>query len=246
MTYSSDFKVDDNDYIFVDIDDEKESCNGSFDYCDDDSSKLSQSPSSFESICSETMFTQCSSEVTLDQLNGMVSMISLVEDMIEKNVDEISSVGSPDEDTCPIELSKEAIEINHNETKLSQALKAKHSSRKSPPQSLMTGKNRAERLKCINRSRMSNKKRRKKLKLLKKITATTAVLSERKNTMEQVSEAATSFLPQMKVISQVGRINMRSRNATMVYAAESRAAYRKKHIFTPKKVTHSLNYVQLL
>jgi len=247
MTNFLDFKVDDNDYIFVDIDDEKELCDESFDYCDDDLSKLSQSPSSFESICSEAMFTQCSSEVTLEKLNGgMASMISLLEDMIEKNGDEIGSVASLEEKKYIKDPSNEVIDINLTETKLTQGLKTKHSARKSPPQSLMTGKSQAERLKLMNRSRMSNKKRRRRKKLLKNANVTHAVLTERKNTIEHVSSAATSFSPQIKVRSQVGRINRRSNNARLVCAAESRAAYRKERTFLPKKATHSLKYVQLL
>lgn len=194
MTNFLDFKVDDNDYIFVDIDDEKELCDESFDYCDDDLSQLSQSPSSFESICSEAMFTQYSSEVTLEKLNGgMASMISLVEAMIDENRDEIGSVASLKEGKYIKDPSNEAIDINLTETKLTQELKTKHSGRKSPPQSLMTGKNQAERLKCMNRSRMSNKKRRKRMKLLKKATVTHAVLTERQNIIEHVSAAETSF-----------------------------------------------------
>jgi len=234
MTNSLDSKVnDDNDYIFVDIDDEKELCNESFDYCDDELSELSQTPSLFESVCSETMFTRCSSEVTLEQFNGIASITSLEEDT-EKNGTEISSVASLEEEQSIKDPSQKEMEINHNETELTQASKAKYSPRK-------PGKNQVESLKSMNRSRMSNKKRRKKMKLLEQATATAATFSERQNIFEHVLVAANSSSLRQRKVRYRG-----SNNATRVCVAESLATCQKQHNFLQKKATHSLNYVQLL
>jgi len=250
MISSLDFKIDDNDFVFVDIDDGNELCNESFDYCDDGSNELSQSPSSLESVCSESMFTQCYFEATLEKLNGMTSsMTSMEEDIIKKkNDDEIDSVASleeeKEEEQSMKESSQKVIEINQNKTKITRASMAKHS-----PENLLmsTGKNQmVGPVKYMSGSRMSNKKRRKKMKLLKKARATAAALSESQNTITHISTAdTTSSSPrkQRRMGFQVGRIARRSTNAAVACVAQSLIAYRKEHNILAKKTTHSLNYV---
>jgi len=161
MTSSLNFELDDNDYIFVDkIQDENCFCDESFDYCDDDLSEISQSPSSLASVCSENMFIQFSFEAALEKLND--SKTAVEQDEVNASNPAISC---PKEGNCVQDQNKKANLLNQ-----------KHSEDfpESPSQQPVKNKTVPSR----NGSRLSNKKRRKKMKLLKKAAAkTTATIA---------------------------------------------------------------------
>jgi len=226
MTSHLDFKFDDNDFVFVDYYDEKESCNESFDYCDDELSELSQSPSSLESVCSETMFEQCSFEVTQDKLSGVDPTALIEADNMEKNDVKNSLVTAINGNNSFLEdLNKKSIETSDGR-KIRRAASPKLSLKKSP-QVIETSI-------FLSGSRLSNKKRRKRMKLLKKATARVAALSESQNTNTQ--NTSPPLITQRKVKSQVGRLTRRPNNLAVACVTESLSTYRKEHNLLNKKI----------
>ena len=143
--------TDENDYVFVEIDDDEfEILNDdSYDHCEEEMSILSRSPSSSASVCTETMF--------LDVVEMASSVVSL---------DGMTNDGDLTSKTSMTE-SKRKVSIDRSEDEASKPLPNDHSSKQQG-------------------SRLCNKKRRKKIKLMKKaaaMAAANAALAQEKSVL---------------------------------------------------------------
>jgi len=264
----TDFHIkEDNEYVFVEFDEEMEIDENSYDCCDDEElSILSQSPSCSVSVCTENMFVE---ETSLNETNT-ASVVSLEEEQgdmctdVEEKLSEIDAMIESlrdDEDeamenTIPSdEEDKKLQDIllfgTHERSQMIEETEKQSSDNDKSLNKVETSEEKSETNQSM--SRLSNKKRRKKLKEQKKKAAAAiaaaalakmrkdkSVSSKQVVPVSEQNKKKTPSSPERKM-----RKNTSSPKLSVACATTTLAAFREQQQGM-KKATRKINYVALL
>ena len=266
---------EDNEYVFVEFDEEMEIDVDSYDCCEDEElSFLSQSPSCSVSVCTENMFVE---ETSFLNETNTASVVSLEEkqegtcdntENIEDKVSDIDAMIECLEDNEEDETMENIISSEEEDRKLQDILLFGTHERTEMLETVETESSNHQSLKKIETSkgntltdqstkqdgmsRLSNKKRRKKMKQQKKkaaaVNAATALakMRERKSVSSKKVVPVTEHDRKKSSSSdKKSRKNMPSSKPSVACAATTLAAFREQQQGL-KKATRKINYVALL